>query len=671
MSSFNLAPATAGLVRLGGALLAVAFLGYAVQTLVPVGAEAGAMVSDGWLYNSLLLGAAAACAARAVLVRKERLVWALMGVALAVWTGGEIYYSLAFAESEAPTPSPADLGYLSFYLFAYASLILLVRSRFRGFSSAQWLDGIVVGSAVAALAAALAIEPILAVGTSGSSLEVITNLAYPIADLTLLSLVITVAALSGWRPGFGWALLGAGLVVLAITDGLYLLQFAQGTYVEGGLLEVTWPLGALLLAAAAWSPTPSEAQAAQPRGLRTILIPAAAALTAIGLQFAARYTDVPELTGWLTLLTLLAVVVRMALFFRESEASLQASIEEATTDSLTGLRNRRQLMSDLATAVSAKPQPGRLRLLAMFDLDGFKAYNDAFGHPAGDALLERLGHRLEAFATGRGAAYRLGGDEFCLLSECSPGEVDGLVAGATASLSEHGDGFSITASHGSAAIPTEATSREAALQLADQRMYARKSRARASAGTQSRDVLLSVLRERRPDLHEHLADVAGLTQRLAREMELSAEQQDEVIRAAELHDVGKMAIPDAILNKPGPLDEQEWEFMRQHTVIGERIIAAAPALATVASLVRSSHERWDGSGYPDGLGEERVPLGSRMVAVCDAYEAMTSARPYQARLSPTEAQEELNRCAGTQFDPDIVASFERALAQDRSPTGAH
>ena len=663
--SFNLAPATVRVIRFGGVLLAVAFLGYALQTIVPFGGEVGSLVFGGWLYDGLLLGAVAACMARAVLVRQERSAWALMGVALAVWTGGEFYYSFAFAESEAPIPSLADLGYLAFYPFAYASLILLARSRFSGFSGAQGLDGIVVGSAVAAVAAALAIEPIVAASTSGSSLEVVTNLAYPVADLTLLSLVVAVAALSGWRPGYGWAILGAGLVVLAITDGLYLLQSAQETYVEGGLLDVAWPLGALLLAAAAWSPA-SSAQAAQAQGLRTILIPAVGALAAIGLQFGGRYTDIPELASWLALLTLLAVVVRMALFFREGQASLRASIEEATTDSLTGLRNRRQLMSDLAAVVSAEPQPGRLQLLAMFDLDGFKAYNDAFGHPAGDALLERLGRRLEAFAIGRAAAYRLGGDEFCLLGECSPGEVDGLVAGAAASLSERGDGFSITASHGTAAMPAEAASREAALQLADQRMYARKSRMRASAGTQSRDVLLSVLRERRPDLHDHLADVAGLVRRLSQEMELSAEQQDEVMRAAELHDVGKMAIPDAILNKPGPLDEQEWEFMRQHTVIGERIIAAAPALATVARLVRSSHERWDGSGYPDGLGGERIPLGSRMVAVCDAYEAMISARPYQKPLSPPQALAELKRCAGTQFDPDIVASFERVLAKGRS-----
>ncbi len=115
---------------------------------------------------------------------------------------------------------------------------------------------------------------------------------------------------------------------------------------------------------------------------------------------------------------------------------------------------------------------------------------------------------------------------------------------------------------------------------------------------------------------------------------MNAEQLDEVRRAAELHDVGKAAIPDAILNKPGSLDPGEWTFMRRHTLLGERILAAAPALAPVALLVRSSHERWDGSGYPDGLAGERIPLGARViVSVCDAFDAMTSERPY-APCSP-------------------------------------
>jgi diguanylate cyclase (GGDEF)-like protein len=320
------------------------------------------------------------------------------------------------------------------------------------------------------------------------------------------------------------------------------------------------------------------------------------------------------------------------------------------------------LMEDLALAAEEQPATGELRLLLLFDLDGFKAYNDSYGHPAGDALLTRLGHRLESFAAPHGTAYRLGGDEFCLLAECTAAAVDGIVGGSAAALSERGDGFSITASHGSVLLPSEADSSEAALQLADRRMYASKNRERASAGSQSRDVLLTALREREPDLHAHLVGVAALARLLADELGLPAEQRDETLRAAELHDVGKMAIPDAILNKPGPLDQPELDFIRKHPLIGERIIASAPALVPVARLVRSSHERWDGKGYPDGLEGDQIPLGSRIVAVCDAYQAMVSERPYSVAMLPARALEELDRNAGSQFDPEIVAAFERVLA---------
>jgi len=139
--------------------------------------------------------------------------------------------------------------------------------------------------------------------------------------------------------------------------------------------------------------------------------------------------------------------------------------------------------------------------------------------------------------------------------------------------------------------------------------------------------------------------------------------------AAALHDIGKVAIPDAIISKPGPLDADEWAFMRRHTLIGERIVAAAPALAVAAALVRASHESWNGTGYPDKLAGADIPLGARIIAVCDAFDAMISDRPYSPPRSIDEALAELRRCAGTQFDPAIVPVFEQVLA-DRARTPA-
>jgi HD-GYP domain-containing protein (c-di-GMP phosphodiesterase class II) len=168
------------------------------------------------------------------------------------------------------------------------------------------------------------------------------------------------------------------------------------------------------------------------------------------------------------------------------------------------------------------------------------------------------------------------------------------------------------------------------------------------------------LREREPDLHHHLREVGRLAVAVGRRLDLNAEEIDELRRAAELHDIGKAAIPDGILQKPGPLDNREMAFIHKHTLIGERILATAPALAPIARLVRASHERWDGAGYPDGVGGEDIPLGARIVAVCDAFDAMISDRPYASAMPADAAIEELWRVAGSHFDPRVVENFERA-----------
>lgn len=628
-------------------------------------------VLENWLYNLVLISAAASCLLRAALHRRERLAWALLGAALLSWTAGEIYYEIALeGTGSIPTPSPADAVYLLFYPVAFAGLIELKRGRIRTFTLDRWLDALIFGGSAAALTIALAFQPIVDASTeSGGTLAVATNLAYPICDVTLLALIAIAAALDGRRPSARWLTLAAGLALVGISDVVYLLQSAQGTYAEGGFLEVMWPLGALLIGVAAWIPPPAPRRAGTqpPRGLRQIIVPVVGALVAIGIQGADRFVPVPPEAAILAAITLLLVVARMAHSFRENLEHLAESTSQALTDPLTGLGNRRKMTADLDEITSSPRDTAEVVLMIVFDLDGFKAYNDSFGHPAGDAMLARLGGRLADFVDGRGHAYRLGGDEFAVLAECTVGQVDGLIAGTTGSLSERGDGFVVTASQGSVVIPTEAPNGAEALQLADRRMYARKSRERASAGAQSRDVLLTALREGSPELHDHLAGVADLAAEVAEDLGLDAEERDVIRRAAELHDVGKMAIPDAILSKPGPLDPAERDFIRKHTLIGERIIAAAPALVPVARLVRSSHERWDGGGYPDGLAGEEIPLGSRIIAACDAFDAMISERPYAVAMVQARALEELTECAGGQFDPRVADSVRRIIERSGTP----
>jgi diguanylate cyclase (GGDEF)-like protein len=354
------------------------------------------------------------------------------------------------------------------------------------------------------------------------------------------------------------------------------------------------------------------------------------------------------------------VVVRLA---GEKEALLGVSRNEARTDALTSLGNRRALSSDLASAVAQSSASAEL-LLVMFDLDGFKQYNDTFGHPAGDGLLQRLGTRLAAAATQHaGSAYRMGGDEFCVLARCGPERAERLLSDTLSALEEGGETWHVGCSHGAVWIPSEASTESRALQLADERLYANKT-TRSSTSRQVTDVLMQVITEQNASLDQHVERVSEM-----------AEPEVQRIRlAAKLHDIGKTAIPAAILDKPGSLDDREWGFMHRHPAIGARIVSAAPALASTAPLIYSSHERIDGRGYPDGLKGESIPIGSRVIAVCDAFEAMTSDRVYHRGIDTDEALEELRRGAGTQFDAAIVETFcnnPSVRLESRRPSTAH
>ncbi len=336
--------------------------------------------------------------------------------------------------------------------------------------------------------------------------------------------------------------------------------------------------------------------------------------------------------------------------------------EEAMTDALTGLGNRRRLTSDLRAAFEEKAGTADPSLLLLFDLDGFKAYNDTFGHLAGDELLTRLGQRLSYAVDGFGHAYRLGGDEFCAHLDLAGADPDRLISTAAAALTETGPEFTIGASLGVVLLPQEADDTARALTLADERMYANKRGRSTGAGCQASEVLLRTMRAKQPELDQHAGHVAELATRLARGLAVTGEALDEIYRAAQLHDIGKVGIPDAILNKDGDLSDGEWEFVRNHTILGERILLGAPALRPIARLVRASHERWDGTGYPDRLRGEEIPLGARIVSVCDAYEAMTTDRTYRPAVSPELACQELRHCAGGQFDPAVVDAFLAVIA---------
>jgi two-component system, cell cycle response regulator len=519
---------------------------------------------------------------------------------------------------------------------------------------------------VSAVGAALVFDTVRD-AVSGQALEVAIGLAYPLMDLVLLGVVIGALAATGWRLDTTWILFGLGILVFWFADALYLVGNADGTYTPGSWFDIGWWLGMVLIGIAAWQPRPLVPIEAPDDSLRRIVMPLIFGTVGLGVLIdgclIGRAMD--PLAVLLAAASLLALMTRASLTFRENLGMLRASREEAQTDALTGLGNRRALTRELDAALRRATDAEPL-VLALFDLDGFKGYNDTFGHPAGDALLVRLGANLARHLDGWGRAFRMGGDEFCALVPAG-GDAHAVVAGAVAALSERGEGFAIGCSFGTVSLPGDAVDAAEALRIADQRMYAQKAAGRTSAGRQSKDVLLRALAERHPELGDHTNEVADLAEAVARRLGLHAEEVEDVRHAAELHDVGKVAVPDAILAKPGPLDEDEWSFIRRHTIIGERIVAAAPALSRVATLVRASHERWDGAGYPDNLAGEAIPLGARIVAVADAFDAMTAARPYSVPQPPEEALAELRRCSGTQFDPAVVDAFAAAWAERSEP----
>ena len=608
--------------------------------------------------NAIFYGAAALCVMKGQAVRADRSAWRLLALSMALWGSGGFYFAIFLWNVEVvPIPSIADFFWIVFYLPAYAALFKLLRNRARSSGRGVFLDALVAGLGVGSAGAALAFQVVLE-NTEGEVAATLTNLAYPIGDIGLLALVAAAITVVGWKASGAWRWIGPAFALFAVADCIYLVQVANGNY-AGGLWDLGWPVAALLVGVAAWWPEARMRHVANAR--TTIIVPGVFGCVALVLLVVDHFVRMSVLALVLATASMFFILVRLYLTDQDNRRMLAQSRLDATRDALTGLGNRRQLKADLAVLLE-ELAPERPLLLTLFDLDGFKHYNDTFGHLAGDQLLERLGARLTELMAGRGTAYRMGGDEFCALWNLTDvGRASATTMEAVEALSEHGDAFSIGCSYGSVLMPNETSDITEALRTADRRMYVRKGIGNASAGQQSSDVLLSALAERDSELGVHLGGVAELASATAIRLGVPEEEIEALTQTALLHDVGKVAIPDEILSKAGPLDESEWAFMKQHTIIGERIISAAPALAAVARLVRATHEHHDGRGYPDGLAGAEIPLISRIVAVCDAYHAMTTKRAYRAALDPQAAITELCSCSGTQFDPEVVAAFIGAL----------
>jgi two-component system, cell cycle response regulator len=545
----------------------------------------------------------------------------------------------------APPPDAffGDAVWLARYPLLYGSLALLLRTRGPRFGLGQAVDGLL--GAFAAAAVFVLATPHLALG-SGTA---VLRSTYPLLDVLVVGFLVGAALLNGWRLAH-WLPLMLGILAFGISETVDVrAMIVHPARVPSGVTMPGYLLSGWLLAAAVFA---LQLHRPAPRLLRrSIALPTAFAATSVGvLLYSELATDSTEAV-WFAAASVVVVLVRQATTLVENQRLLRGSQIEAMTDALTSLGNRRALIADLTDVVQTATLDAPV-VLTLFDLDGFKDYNDTFGHPAGDALLERLAATLSEAVD---SAYRMGGDEFCVVTA---GGQHAAIARAHTALTSHGEGFVINASAGSVRIPAEADDPTEALRLADQRMYADKGARRTAVAQRSAThVLLQIVRERDPALRAHTQEVGGWAAEVARRLGADVDAVEQARLGGELHDVGKTAIPDAILGKPGPLTDVEWEFMQTHTVVGERILLADSALAAIAPIARSHHERWDGAGYPDRLEGEAIPAAARIVAVCDAYEAMVADRPYRVGRPPAEALAELERCAGSHFEPAVVEAF--------------
>jgi diguanylate cyclase (GGDEF)-like protein len=404
----------------------------------------------------------------------------------------------------------------------------------------------------------------------------------------------------------------------------------------------------------------------------------------------------PDVMRWALTTTALVVAGAMIGVLKNSNASLVADITEAArSDALTGLLNRRGFDERFAVELARARRQGERLSLLIGDLDRFKDLNDAWGHQEGDRVLSVVGGALAHNRRESDAAARIGGEEFAVLlpdtdeqgAYLAAERIRAEVQRACADLPG-----SLTISVGVATFPQHGREGDSLMRAADQAVYMAKQLGRDRTvlfDPETASAITDVVRRRRPDHERQLATALRLAEALdirdagtaahsqtvaryaeatAHALGMSSERCERIRYAGVVHDVGKIGVPDAILCKPGALSPEEEAEMRKHPEIGARILAGSE-LSDISAWVVAHHERPDGNGYPLGLNRDEIPLEALILAVADAYEAMTNDRPFRAAMPPVSAQNELIRGVGRQFDASVVHAFLSVVAPDEWSQG--
>ena len=602
-----------------------------------------------------------------------------------------------FAHHAAPVSRlAADVISLSSYPFLLLGIWQLPRKPLSLSSHLRIsLDGLMIITAALTFSWYYIMGPALLAGHQALEGKIV-SIAYPLADLLLIVCLLLLGdGAKKLRPVV--SLFSAGLLCVVASDSVFSYRLLHGLWHNGTLLDLGWSLGFMPIgvaaAAARLAPDiaaaenePERAPALWKSLLPYALLPCVAFLT-LYTQHAPGRALLRHGVLWGGLVLVGLILARQVLAILENR-ELNGRLEAlATTDPLTGLVNHRIFHKRLAEEVERAHLAGGIVAVAMMDLDNFKFFNDAYGHNVGDDVLRQVAHALRGCARSFDTVARFGGDEFALVlpqgqagPECVSAEsLRAEISERLANLSYLPPGsetaIPLTVTLGVALFPRDSETHLKVLEIADARLrrsktgaadrpvdYLCRDLAHSVAGFSMLNALVTAVDNKDRYTRRHSEDVLAYSLLIAEQMGLDAATQHTLQVAALLHDVGKIGVPDAVLRKPGKLTEEEYQAIQQHPMMGAVIVGAVPGFEEALDVVRHHHERWDGRGYPYGLRADETPFLARLIAVADAFSAMTTDRPYRKGMGREKALSVLEAGAGTQWDPECVQALLRAYS---------